>query len=458
MIARGTSFDAGADACPFVALELDRDRRSERPDYRHRCYAEPTPAPRTIAHQERYCLSPNFAGCPIFQDWAVRAAARPVPLTGNESRRAVPDARGSAAASVAAAGSAAAAGAAGAAAGATDAGTSGVTDAGRAGTSDAGVAGATGAAGAGASADAGASRPASEPWPDSMSSPAAPPRPIAPGDSEDLAGRSTITGDAPPARQLGAFDDDDAPAATAPRVPGADGVPPDDAPPDDAPSVESAYAPPVDAHGAERPTAAGGEVEPSAPVPAVLVGRSERARSSPVVDERVSREDVVPSWELDGRFGAAAATRPDRSGMLGRVLTAIAVIVILGLGVAAVILVPGLLNAPPGSSPRPSFAAGASPSRSPLSSNIAVVPTATSTAIATPTSPTSPPDPTARPTPGASPVLYRIRSGDTLAKIARRNDITVAELLAANPQITNPDHVEVGQIIVIPQPSATPAP
>mgnify|MGYP006182065459 CR=1 FL=1 len=26
-------------------VPLDRDRRSERPDYRHRCYAEPTPAP-----------------------------------------------------------------------------------------------------------------------------------------------------------------------------------------------------------------------------------------------------------------------------------------------------------------------------------------------------------------------------------------------------------------------------
>src|ERR687894_2596112 len=94
MTARGTSFDAGADACPFVALELDRDRRSERPDYRHRCYAEPTPAPRTIAHQERYCLSPNFAGCPIFQDWAVRAAARPVPLPQGPARGGTADPRG----------------------------------------------------------------------------------------------------------------------------------------------------------------------------------------------------------------------------------------------------------------------------------------------------------------------------------------------------------------------------
>src|SRR3954467_570517 len=76
MAAQGTGFDTPR-ACPFVALELDRDRRSDTPDYRHRCFAEPTPAPRSIAHQEAYCLSPNFAACPVFQDWAVRAAARP---------------------------------------------------------------------------------------------------------------------------------------------------------------------------------------------------------------------------------------------------------------------------------------------------------------------------------------------------------------------------------------------
>src|SRR3954463_9111395 len=75
-MAPGSTFETPR-ACPFVALELDRDRRSDKPDYRHRCFAEPTPAPRSIAHQEAYCLSPNFAACPVFQDWAVRAAARP---------------------------------------------------------------------------------------------------------------------------------------------------------------------------------------------------------------------------------------------------------------------------------------------------------------------------------------------------------------------------------------------
>jgi hypothetical protein len=77
---RGTLFDEGPTACPFVALDRDRERRADEPDPRHRCYATPTPEPRAMAHQRVYCLTPNFTGCPIFQDWAVRAAARPVPL------------------------------------------------------------------------------------------------------------------------------------------------------------------------------------------------------------------------------------------------------------------------------------------------------------------------------------------------------------------------------------------
>ncbi|MDQ3126888.1 MAG: hypothetical protein M3Q66_00310, partial [Chloroflexota bacterium] len=66
----------GASACPFVAFEDDRDERATVPDHRHRCYAEPRPAPRAIAHQEAYCLSSAFPVCPIFQDWARREAAR----------------------------------------------------------------------------------------------------------------------------------------------------------------------------------------------------------------------------------------------------------------------------------------------------------------------------------------------------------------------------------------------
>jgi LysM repeat protein len=80
MTDRGIPGAENAPACPFVAFEDDRDARSTAPDHRHRCYAEPVPAPRAIAHQDAYCLSPAFAVCPTFQDWARReaAAARPV--------------------------------------------------------------------------------------------------------------------------------------------------------------------------------------------------------------------------------------------------------------------------------------------------------------------------------------------------------------------------------------------
>lgn len=71
--------DPGAIACPFLALEDERDERNSVPDHRHRCYAEVQPAPRAIAHQVTFCLSSAFAACPTFQDWARREAAKPRP-------------------------------------------------------------------------------------------------------------------------------------------------------------------------------------------------------------------------------------------------------------------------------------------------------------------------------------------------------------------------------------------
>jgi hypothetical protein len=76
MTERGLPIADGAPACPFVAFEDDRDERATSPDHRHRCYAEPNPAPRALAHQEAYCLSSAFPVCPTFQDWARREAAR----------------------------------------------------------------------------------------------------------------------------------------------------------------------------------------------------------------------------------------------------------------------------------------------------------------------------------------------------------------------------------------------
>ena len=68
--------DDVALACPFVAFDDERDERSDRPDMRHRCYAESPPSQIAMGHQDEFCLSPEFAGCPIFRAWAAREAAR----------------------------------------------------------------------------------------------------------------------------------------------------------------------------------------------------------------------------------------------------------------------------------------------------------------------------------------------------------------------------------------------
>ena len=52
---------------------------------------------------------------------------------------------------------------------------------------------------------------------------------------------------------------------------------------------------------------------------------------------------------------------------------------------------------------------------------------------------------------------YSVQAGDTFFSIARRFNITVAELAAANPGV-NPDALRVGQIICIPQVSVPPQP
>jgi LysM repeat protein len=44
---------------------------------------------------------------------------------------------------------------------------------------------------------------------------------------------------------------------------------------------------------------------------------------------------------------------------------------------------------------------------------------------------------------------YRVRAGDTLAAIARRHGVSLARIIAANPRI-NPNLIFVGQVIVIP--------
>lgn len=46
--------------------------------------------------------------------------------------------------------------------------------------------------------------------------------------------------------------------------------------------------------------------------------------------------------------------------------------------------------------------------------------------------------------------FYTVKAGDTLFNISNRFGVTVAQILAANPQIENPDLIFIGQVICIP--------
>jgi len=54
--------------------------------------------------------------------------------------------------------------------------------------------------------------------------------------------------------------------------------------------------------------------------------------------------------------------------------------------------------------------------------------------------------------------LYTVRQSDTLFVIGQRFGVTVQQILAANPQITNPNVIFVGQRICIPDGAAPPQP
>jgi LysM repeat protein len=73
---------------------------------------------------------------------------------------------------------------------------------------------------------------------------------------------------------------------------------------------------------------------------------------------------------------------------------------------------------------------------------------------ATPTP--GPPTPTPLPTvpPTSAPQAYRVRPGDTLSRIASRFKRTLGQILAANATITDPNHIEIGQLITIPAANA----
>lgn len=54
-------------------------------------------------------------------------------------------------------------------------------------------------------------------------------------------------------------------------------------------------------------------------------------------------------------------------------------------------------------------------------------------------------------------MIYTIKSGDSLSKLAKRFGVRLADLLIANPDISDPDKIHVGQRITIPNGAAAPS-
>ncbi|MCY7419710.1 MAG: hypothetical protein LH650_14700, partial [Chloroflexi bacterium] len=94
MVDRSKPLVVTPQACPFVALDGDRDARLDAPDPMHRCFAEAMPKARSMGHQANFCLTPAFTACPIFLDWASRVAADVAPVPARFDALAAPAASG----------------------------------------------------------------------------------------------------------------------------------------------------------------------------------------------------------------------------------------------------------------------------------------------------------------------------------------------------------------------------
>jgi nucleoid-associated protein YgaU len=426
MTERGLPSADASPACPFVAFEDERDERADRPDHRHRCFAEAEPAPRALAHQEAYCLSSAFPVCPVFQEWARREAARarkadevasPPPLgatvtTGGRAeewvepprhrddppiestaRRNPP--RNWAAPPPWATGAGGTGGAA--------AGSMGVAGAGSIAGSGRGSGGGSGG-GRGLADDA-------------------------PREARGLAGSA-----ADRLASGGSLDGDPEAAPSAPRS--ASAARPMEVPstgPDPALAdlvAGSATAPRLaDQRLADQRLAAERAAERAADEAAFARRRPAR--------EHVQIGDA-PSWERARRYEAYPQIKA-RASMPGlpRVLVFAGA---LGLAAVALFFLPALFGMGEGTD---------GPSASPSSSPVAITPS---------------PEPTPEPEP--TPQTYVIKQGDTLSKIAKAFGLTLEELLAANQEtIKDPDRIAIGDEIIIPVPapdevggSPTPAP
>jgi len=409
--------------CPFVALDDDRDHRAPGPDHRHRCFAESPAAPRALAHQAAYCLSGSFSSCPTFVDWARREAAPPKVESAARSVRDAGPTRAAAAPptgrSTSRAGGSAGDWSApppwGSAAGAAPAGAPGTAPAGAPGTAPAGAAGAAAATGASAGAAAAA----------------------AAGNGDSAAsGRDELA----EAAFAGPDDAATKPVEAAPPI-DVNAAPPA---PDDTPAFlvgrpTRPTPPPAWDDGEPWNAADDADLDLAEGEPAripVAAPRRMPVGYAPVApqkgDRRVAgsrpgRGDAsAPSWEQP-RHDEEYPTLKSRGGV-GIPRVALYALVVLLVG-AALFVAPSLLKGIGGggeqASPTPAASASVGPS--------------------------AVPSPTPVPTP--EQVVHIVKSGDTVSGIAATYGVTVDDILAANPSITDPNTIAPGDKIVIPQPA-----
>jgi len=488
MTERGLPSVEGSPACPFVAFEDDRDERADRPDHRHRCYAESPPAPRALAHQEAYCLSSAFPVCPIFQDWARRESARArsageTTAGSDGSAVAAATASGYAASSVREgddpadewrgspeapkqpiemtprrnpprdwaapppwAGGPGAAGTAGA--GAVGAGAAGAGAAG-AGTAGAGAAGA-GTAGAGAATAGAGTAGAVAPGPD-VEPPAFLGGARASSEGQGLAGSA-----ADRLASSGSLGDGSAsvratPGASVRGDAGGPHGPHGDATPSSGPDAELAdlvAAGTAAAAFGSAGTGASGAADDQADdaslgadggeryPPPTRTGKRPTVSSSrpidPARDRERERERAAAAERAAGHEGPSWE-RSRRFEAYPTIKTRAGVpglprvAVLAGaLGIAAVALffLPALFGVGSG---------GPSATPSPSPTTAATV------------------EPSATPVPAPTPQSYTVKEGDTISKIAKKFDITIEQLLEANQDtIEDADKISIGDMIVIP--------
>ena len=412
MTDRGLPSADGSPACPFVAFEDDRDERADRPDHRHRCFAEGDPAPRALAHQEAYCLSSAFPVCPTFQEWARREAAHAI-LGAPEA--AVADDDGAEPAEAVAVGSMMAAGADG-----EDDGDDlwsqardqpPIEERPRRNPPRDWAAPPPWASGPGGG---GPRREGQRPEDPAAGGPAPEEGKGLAGSAADRLARGGAVGDEWGSRSSSSrpSSGQDSPAVPAdPELAGLVGRAAQRAEEDEA---HADVRPPT--RPSRRPT-----------VSSTRDRGRERDRDRDRPDPERSDRDG-PAWERRRRYEAYPSIKT-RAGLAG--IPAIPTVGVLfgGVVLAAIILffLPALLGVGGGDG-----GAGSSPSPS--------------VAVSTPSAePTPIPDPT--------PQVYVIKSGDTLSRIAREFNVTLDALLEANKdRISNPNRIKVGDEIIIPVP------